>query len=909
MSVRNLDNIFRPKRIALIGVTNDPRSIGGVTLRNLMEGNFPGVVYLVNSKREAIMGIPCFPDLKGLPKKPDLAVIMSQAEKIPDLIDECGTSGINGIIIMSAGFKEAGEPGKLLEEELKRRVKKYPDMRVLGPNCMGIIVPGSHLNISYANGMPQKGHLAFISQSGALGASLLDWSKETKVGFSYFVSIGNAMDVTFGDLIDYFGQDINTYSIILYVETLGNARSFLSAARAFARKKPIIVYKSGRFPQSAQAASSHTGAMATKDTVCDALLRRAGVARVYNMGNIFDFSDLAGKKKIPRGSGLAIITNAGGPGVMATDDLIAHGGELVQLSDSSLQKLDQLLPPFWSRNNPVDVLGDAKPDCIGKAVEIVLEEDKIHAVLIIITPQVMAQPTRTAKVIAEITSKTSKLIMVAWMGGSSMRISREILSNAQVAVYATPEQAIQAYMTMVRYSRNLELLFETPKEIPVSFSYDRDALRRKYVKEIFPKSRILSENDSKSLIKDYGIRATYPQLTKDEDDAVNIAQLKGYPVVLKIQSPDITHKSDVGGVILDIGSNEMLRHSYRQLLENIRKHRPDAHVDGVTVQKMKDTRYAVEMIVGFKKEKMFGTVMLVGMGGVTTELFKDQRLEFPPLNERLARQMLQSLKIYPLLEGYRGSPPKNIDKLVEALIRLSYLAADYPEIEELDINPLIVTPDDVIALDARIVIDPEELGKEDVDYRHLLIRPYPERLIRETRLPDGTPITLRPIKPEDEPLWLKMLENCSKDTIYSRFRYNFQFRSHLVATQFCVIDYDREMGIVAEIEENGKKQLIGEGRLIADPDLEMAEFAIIITDHWQKKGLGYLLTEYCIHVAHIAHIKRIAAETTANNKPMLNLFKKLGFELSFSEDSTVSISKVINPKTGVNQANHQTGFS
>ena len=896
MAVRNLDNIFRPRRIALFGVTNDAKSIGGITLRNLMEGGFPGVIYPLNPKREAVLGIPCYPDIKSLPKKPDLAVIINPAEEVPDILDQCGSARIHGIIIMSAGFKEAGEKGIALEEELKKRMKKYPDMRVLGPNCMGIIVPGSHLNISFASGMPQKGHIAFISQSGALGTALLDWSKDTKIGFSFFVSIGNAMDVTFGDLIDYFGQDINTYSIILYVETLGDARRFLSAARAFARRKPIIVYKSGMFPQSVQAAISHTGAMATKDNICDALLRRAGLARVYNMGNIFDFSDLVGRKKIPKGFGLAIITNAGGPGVMATDILISQGGKLVPLSEESIQKLDNILPPFWSKNNPVDVLGDASPETISKALEIALEQENVNAALVIITPQALTQPTQTAKKVTEVASKTSKLIMASWMGGPSMQKGKELLSNAQVAVFATPEQAIQAYMTLMRYSKNLELLFETPKEVPVDFSYDREALRKKYVKDVFPKNNVLSENDSKNLITDYGIQVTRPQLAIDEKDAVRIATEKGYPVVLKIQSPDVTHKSDVGGVILNIDNDDMLIHAYRQLQKNFKEHAPESHLEGITVQKMADTRYAVELIVGFKKEAIFGTVMMVGMGGVTAELFKDQRLEFPPLNEQLARQMLQSLKIYPLLEGYRGSPPKNIDKLVEVLIRLSYLAADYPEIEELDINPLIVTPDNVIALDARIVVDPNELGKEDIDYRHLLLRPYPERLIKETHLPDGTPLTLRPIKPEDEPLWLEMLDNCSKDTIYSRFRYDFQFRSHPVATQFCVIDYDREMGIVAEIEENGRKRLIGEGRLIADPDLEMAEFAILITDQWQKRGLGFLLTQYCLRVAQISHVKKVAAETTANNKPMLNLFKKLGFEVFFNEDSTVSISKVIDSK-------------
>ncbi|MBN2616391.1 MAG: bifunctional acetate--CoA ligase family protein/GNAT family N-acetyltransferase [Bacteroidales bacterium] len=893
MPIQNLDKIFRPKRIALLGLTNNPKSVGSITMRNLMDGGYTGVIYPIHPTLEAVMGIPCFPNLNSLPKTPDLAVILSPAREVPNLIDACGKAGILGIMIMSGGFKEAGPEGQALEEELRKRMKNYPGMRILGPNGMGILVPGSNLNISSAIGMPQKGHVAYISQSGALGTALLDWSRESKVGFSFFVSIGNAMDVSFGDLIDYFGQDTNTYSIILYVETIGNARRFLSAARAFARRKPIIVYKSGRFPQSAQAATSHTGALATKDSICDALMRRAGLARVYNMNHIFDFSDLVGHKKIPRGFGLGIITNAGGPGVMATDSLIDNGGLLVPLSNQSIEQLNQILPSYWSKNNPVDVLGDAGPDRIAKAVSIVLDQEDITAVLVILTPQALTQPTQTARKLSELAAKTSKLIMTSWMGGPSMQKGKELLNNAQIAVFNTPEQAIQAYMTLMRYSKNLEMLFETPKEVPVSFSYDRDALRKKYVRDVFPGNRILSENDSKSLLHDYGISGTRPQLAANEEEAVTLAREKGYPIVLKIQSPDVTHKTDVDGVMLNIDSDDMVRHAYRGLIKNFKKHAPEAHLEGITVQKMADTRHAVELIVGFKKEKMFGTVMLVGTGGVNAELFNDQRLEFPPLNERLARQMIQSLKIYPLLEGYRGSPPKNIDKLVEVLIRLSYLAADYPEIEELDINPLIVTPDQVLALDARIVIDPDELGKEDIDYRHLLLRPYPERLIWKTKMNDGTEVTLRPIKPEDEPLWLEMLENCSKETIYSRFRHDFQFHSHPVATQFCVIDYDREMGIVAEIEQDGKKQLIGEGRLLADPDLEMAEFAVLVTDQWQKKGVGFLLTDYSLRIAQIAHVKKVAAETTNNNRAMMNLFKKLDFEIQYHDDGTVSIFKIL----------------
>ena len=894
MAIKKLDSIFKPKRIALIGVSNNPDSVGGITLRNLVGGGFNGVVYPVNPKREAVFGIPCYPDVKSLPKVPDLAVIMTSAKFVPQLVKECGEVGINGLIIMSAGFKESGEEGKALEAQVKAEKAKFPDMRVIGPNCLGILVPGLNMNVSFADGMPKKGHVAFISQSGALCTSVLDWAYESNVGFSHFVSIGNSMDVSFGDLIDYFGQDPNTKSIVLYVESVQNARTFMSAARAFSREKPIIVYKSGRFPESAAAAASHTGAMASEDSIYDAVFHRAGLARVFDFGNIFDFTDLVGRKRIPKGNRLAIVTNAGGPGVMATDSLISQGGKLVKLSEETMQKLNDYLPPFWSHGNPIDVLGDATPERFAKSTEIVLEDENVDAVLVLLTPQAMTDPTATAEAIAKMATNTTKTIMAAWLGGASMREGTQIFNNAGIASYGTPEQAIKAFMTLSDYSQNLKMLYETPKEVPVSFQYDRNELRKKYLENVFPKAKILNEDDSKMLVNDYGIDTTHPTPAATEDEAVEIAKKKGYPVVLKIYSPDITHKSDVGGVALNIENEDMVRATFRNMVKTAAEKRPDARIDGVTVQKMVNTKGGIELIVGTKKDPIFGTVMLVGMGGTTAELFKDKRLEFPPLNEQLARQMLESLKIYPLLAGWRGDKPKNIEKLIEVLIRMSYLSADYPEIEELDINPLIVTEDDVIALDARIVVDEEILKKPVKDYSHLILRPYPESLIKSAKLKDETEVILRPIKPEDEPLWFELLASFSKAAIYHRFRYDFYFDSHEVASQFCVIDYDREIAIVAEHEkEDGSKELIGVGRLIADPDLEVMEYAILITDKWQKKELGYTLTNYCMEIAKLRGIKTLAAETTKDNKPMISVFRKLNFKIRFNEDTTVSVSKDI----------------
>lgn len=880
MNVHNLDQIFDPRRIALIGVTTNPKSVGGIVLGNLVGSGFRGVVYPVNPDHEAVLGIQCYPDLKHLPRPADLGVICSAPEKVPDLVRQCGEAGTLGIIIMSAGFKEIGPEGKALEDEILSIQKKFPGMRILGPNCLGIIVPSRKLNITFATGMPAQGHVAFISQSGALCSSVLDWAVEEKIGFSYFVSIGNSIDVGFGDLIDYFGEDEKSESIILYMESITNARKFMTAARAFARTKPIVVYKAGRFPESAEVAASHTGAMAAEDAIYDAAFQRIGVSRVLQLGDIFDCAELIGRKKIPEGPRLAIVTNAGGPGVIAVDSLIASKGTLARLSEKTMEKLNDSLPPVWSHGNPVDVLGDARAKRILKATRIVLEDKGVDAVLVILTPQAMTNPTTTAKAIAELAGTTSKPILAVWLGGSRMRDGVRLLNAAGVATYMTPEQGVQAFMTLVGYSRGLETLYETPKDIPVQFSLDRERLREQFESLVETEAApILSEETSKKLIEAYGIPTSRPRPAATADDAVSLAEEIGYPVVLKILSPDITHKSDVGGVVLDLRDAAAVQDAFHKVTASAAGKQPNAKIEGVTVQPMVKMESAVEMILGTKKDPLFGTVILVGAGGVTAELFNDRALGFPPLNERLARLMLESLKTWPLLEGYRGSPPVNLERLVEIMVRLSYLAADYPEISELDINPLLVGENDVVALDARVVVDPTALGKEVKPYSHLALKPYPEEYVRKVRLEDGTILTLRPIKPEDEPMWMDMLANCSRETIYARFRYFFRWESHKTAAHYCYIDYDREVAIVAEWNDGESRRLVGVGRLIAAPDHETVEYAVLVTDDWQNRHLGSVLTDYCLEIAEKWDVKQIVAETTTDNHRMINVLEKRGFDI------------------------------
>lgn len=777
MSIPNLDKIFKPQRIAVIGASNNPGSVGYTVLKNLVGSGFPGVVYPVNPRHEAVQGIHAYPDVKSLPRTPDLAIICTPAPTVPDLVRQCGEAGILGLIIISAGFKETGEEGRKLEERVKAEAREFPGLRIIGPNCLGIIVPSLRLNASFAAAMPPDGHVAFISQSGALCTSVLDWAIEEGIGFSHFVSIGNMVDVNFGDLIDSFGQDERTRSIILYVESITEARGFMSAARAFARTKPIVVYKAGRFAESARAASSHTGAMAGEDAVYDAAFRRAGAVRVYEISDIFDTAELVARVRPPLGAKLAIVTNAGGPGVMATDALIARRGQLAELSQETLERLNQVLPPFWSHGNPVDVLGDASPEHYAKAVEIVLQDPGVDAVLVILTPQAMTDPTGTAQAVAEVARRVRKPILAAWMGGASVQEGIRILNQAGIPTYLTPDQAVQAFMHLVDYGRNLDLLYQTPREIPVEFALDRKQIRETFLPR-FAKTKALGEREAKELLAAYGIPVTMPELARTEEEAVAVAQKLGFPVVLKIQSPDILHKTDVGGVLLGIRTAEGVRQGFRQILENVRARRPEARIEGVTVQRMAPVPQGVELILGAKKDPTFGAVIMVGAGGVTAEVLQDRALGLPPLNERLATHLVESLRIWPLLQGFRGRPRMNVEKLVEVIMRFSYLVADFPEIQEIDVNPLLVTPEEVVAIDARVIVDAEALRQPPRPYSHLVIRPYPEGYERGVTLKDGTRVLLRPIRPEDEPLWHEMLAISSRESIRFRFRYIFKETTH-----------------------------------------------------------------------------------------------------------------------------------
>lgn len=882
MAIDRLDQLFAPRRIAILGASPNPESVGGRLLSNLI-GGFRGVVYPVNPTSEAVLGIPCFPELAALPHPADLGVICAAAEQVPDLVRQCGEAGVLALVIVSAGFRESGPAGRALEERIAAEQRRFAGLRILGPNCLGFIVPHLNLNVSFAGGRPKAGDIAFISQSGALCSSVLDWALSENVGFSYFISVGNALDVDFGDLIDFLGEDERTRSIVLYLESVTNARKFMTAARAFARTKPIVAYKAGRYPESAAAAASHTGAMAAADDVYAAAFQRAGIARVERIGDIFDVVDLIGRQRKPRGPRLAVVTNAGGPGVIATDALIGAGGVLARLSDRTLAQLDEALPPQWSRGNPVDVLGDARSKRFARAIEIVAQDAGIDAILVIVTPQAMTNPTNIAQAVGRVAGQIKQPILAAWLGGRSMAAGIAALNEAGVATFSTPEQAVQAFMTLMDYARNLEVLYETPREINISLPAARAELRDRFAPLIGGPQTVLGEDAAKQLLEAYGIAVASPRPCATAAEAVAAARAIGYPVVMKVHSPDITHKTDVGGVVLDLADDEAVRAAFARVAASVRKHAPGARLAGATVQRQIRLHHGVELILGARKDPVFGAVIMVGLGGTAAELFDDRAIGFPPLNERLARRMLESLKIWPLLSGYRNRPPLAVDRLLEVLFRLSYLVVDFPEIAELDVNPLLCGETEVVALDARVILDPEAAAAAGERYAHLALRPYPEEYVSRIELPDGLAVTLRPIKPEDEPLWLDLLRDCSRETLYQRFRYLFHWETHDIATRYCFIDYDREIAIVAEAQIDGQRRLLGIGRLTADPDVQTVEFAVLVADRWQDRGLGGCLTDTCLEISKRWGLARVVAQTTRDNTRMLAIFEKRGFTARYDE--------------------------
>jgi acetyltransferase len=873
-----LDAIFRPKSVALVGASEREGSVGRTVMWNLLSSPFGGTIYPVNQKRSNILGVRTYPSLADLPERPDVVVITTPATTVPGILREAVACGIPGGIIISAGFKEAGPEGIALEREVAAITAGK--MRVIGPNCLGVMSPIMGLNATFAAKSAQGGSVAFLSQSGALCTAVLDWSLKENVGFSGFVSMGSMLDVDFGTLVDYYGDDPQTKAIVVYMESIGDPKRFLSAARRVSLEKPIIVIKAGRTAAAAKAAASHTGSLTGSDEVLDAAFRRVGVLRVEGIDDIFDMIDALSKQPLPKGKKLCIVTNAGGPGVLATDALAQGGGELADISPESMAAFNALLPSIWSHNNPVDILGDAEPERYAKSLEIAAKDPNIDGMLVIMTPQGMTNPTEIAEHLAGYSQSLGKPVLASWMGGESVAEGDDLLNQAGMPSYSYPDTAVGVFNYMWQYSEALAGLYETPSAATDANGYNRDAARALIATVEAEGRTILTEYESKKLLEAYGIATTPTEIATSEAEAEAIANRMGYPIVLKLHSLTITHKTDVGGVVLNLRDAAAVKAAFAQIKASVTAKVGTQHFQGVTVQPMAKLD-GYELILGASVDIQFGPVLLFGSGGQLVEVYGDKALGLPPLNTTLARRMMEKTKIYHALKGVRGRESVDMAQLESLLVRFSELIVENPRIAELDINPLLASPERLLALDARIVLHPAEIA--DADLPKPAIRPYPVQYSSLWTTPKGEVFTIRPVRPEDEPKAYDFHHTLSEQTVRQRHLgpQDLEERiAHRRLTQLCFIDYDREMSLVALRKgANGAEEMVAVARMDKLSGSNEAEFNLVVSDAVQGQGLGAKLTEILLDVARDEKVSAVRAPLAADNLRMRHIAQKLGFKI------------------------------
>jgi acetyltransferase len=876
-----IESIFAPKSVALIGATDTPGSVGRALADNLCE--FKGRVHFINPKKARVLGAATCATIGGVPEPVDLAVIATKAATVPQIVRDCAAAGVKGAVIISAGFKEIGARGRELENQI---ADARGAMRIIGPNCVGVMLPHIGLNATFAKPLALPGNIGFISQSGALCTAILDWSFGAQLGFSAFISIGSMLDVDWGDLIYALGDDPHTRSILLYMESVGDARSFLSAAREVALTKPIIVIKVGRTEAAAKAAASHTGALTGSDEVCDAAFRRAGVLRVNTIGELFNIAELLGKQPRACGPRLAIVTNGGGPGALAMDTLIANGGKSAALSGESLAALNRVLPPHWSHGNPVDVIGDADAERYAQAVEIVACDAGNDGVLVVVTPQAVTAPTAIALKLTSFAKLPGKPILASFMGGQSVAEAMEILDRASIPAFAYPDSAARAFCYLWQYTHALHALYETPALAAGAEGSAARAEATCIIERVQQSGRtLLTEPESKELLAAYGIPVVPTIIATSEQDAVKKAAQFDGPVVLKVYSHTITHKTDVGGVKLDLNGDAAVRAAYREIEEAMRTRGKVEDFIGVVVQPM-IAREGYELILGSSIDPQFGPVLLFGAGGQLVEVFHDRALGLPPLNRTLARRMMERTRIHRALQGVRGRAPVDLGALEELLVRFSQLVVEQPRIREIDINPLLASGERIVTLDARVVLHPAEIADERLP--RTAIRPYPAQYISRITLADGTPIIVRPIRPEDEPQMVKFHQSLSELSV--RFRYfgsvSVENRTgHERLVRACFNDYDREIALVAErSQHDAASEILGVARLIKAHGRDEAEFAILIADAWQGKGLGRALLKLLVEAGRAEKVRSITGRILAENTTMLRISRDIGFDLQWRAD-------------------------
>ena len=876
MTTRNLNYFFEPKSIAVISASSREGSVGAVLVQNLVRGALDAPVFPVNPRRNHVFALPAYPDVASLPQVPELAVIATPPATIPDIVKELGAKGTKAAVVISAGFSDGGEKGGDLRQAMLDNARPHL-LRIIGPNCLGIMAPHVGLNASFAKTDALPGRVAFVTQSGAVATAVVDWARERGIGFSHLVSLGDMSDVDFGDMLDYLATDRKSRAVLLYVEAVTDARKFMSAARAASRAKPVIVVKVGRSEAGARAAASHTGSMAGSDAVYEAAFRRAGVLRVSALDELFDAAETLSKINVPGGDRLAILTNGGGVGVLATDALALKGGRLAELHPETLAALDKVLPKNWSHGNPVDIIGDAPAKRYEDSLKVLLEDHEADAVLVLSCPTAMASGTETAEAVIR-TAKQHKNVPVLtnWLGGVSVEAARKLFSDHQVPTFDTPHDAVRAYMHLINYRKGQISLTETPPSIPVEFEPDTERART-IIEGVLKEGRdLLTEPEAKEVLQAYEIPTTPTLVAATPEEAGELATQIDGTKVIKILSRGISHKSDVGGVVLDLETPEEVKRAATEMLERVAEAAPDARVDGIMVQEMLKRRRAYELIVGISEDPQFGPTILFGQGGTGVEVLDDTVLGLPPLNLRLAREMVSSTRIYKLLKGFRHRLPIDMQALELVLVKASQLAIDIGEAKELDINPLVADESGVAALDARIRVAPYA----GHPHHRLAIKPYPKELEEAVELKDGRKLLLRPIMAEDEPALREGFNKLTPEEIKMRFFVPMKALDHLMAARLSQINYDREMALLLTGPgAPGQAEIYGVARIAADPNNERAEYALIVRHELTGQGLGTLLMNKILQYAKERGIEEVYGAVLHDNRPMLHLCEKLGFEI------------------------------
>ena len=889
MSTRHLEHLFAPRSIAVVGASNRPQSVGFVVMRNLLQGGFEGPIMPVNPKSKAIAGVLAYPNVEALPMSPDMAVIMVPPQAVPETIDGLGKRGCKAAIVITAGLKAIKyDDGTNAEDRMLKAAGKYT-MRLLGPNCVGALVPGVNLNASFIHEPAKPGKVAFVSQSGALCTAVLDWASPRGIGFSHFISLGDKADVDFGDTIDYLGTHPDVRAILLYIEAVKDARKFVSAARAASRNKPVLAIKSGRVAEGAKAAASHTGALAGADHIYDAAFQRAGILRVYTLEELFQAVETLAHQRRLVGERLAVLTNGGGIGVMAVDDLINLDGTLANLSDETIGKLNKVLPATWSRGNPVDIIGDAPGSRYTDAMDVLFQAPEVDSVLVMHAPTAITSPNEIAdKVITAAGKHKRAHLSTCFTGEGAVADARRLFAGASIPTYDTPDQAVRAFMHTVNFERNRKILMETPPSAPVEFTPAATSARLVMESSIRAGRLIMNEPDAKAVFAAYGIPTVETHIARGPEEASEVARQMGCPVVVKILSPDITHKSDVGGVVLDLNTPEETEQAASNILDRVNKVYPDARIDGFTVQKMMRRPGAHELIIGVTTDPVFGVVILFGEGGTAVEVIGDRAVTLPPLNMTLARSLIENTRIYKRLKGYRDRPPVDLDAICLTLIKVSQMVINIPEIVELDINPLFADSDGVLAVDARIRLDPEQTRGP----HRMAIRPYPQELEETFRMNNGEVALLRPIRPEDEPKHYEFVSRLTPEDIRFRFFGLVKELPHDQMARLTQIDYSREMAFIAraDTEGDGEEETLGVVRTVTDSNNERTEFSIVVRSDLKGSGLGVALLEKMIRYCRSRGTKFMVGQVLKDNTRMLHFCENLGFErVGMVEDDVIEL--------------------